>query len=31
MSKYLGEKKRETKRVSDKLQELFALSSDDDP
>ena len=30
MSKYLGEKKKETKRITDKLKDLFAQSSDDD-
>ena len=30
MSKYLGEKKRDNKRVLDKLEDLFAMSSDDD-
>ena len=31
MSKYIGDKQRETTRVTNKLEELFAITSGDDP
>ena len=30
MSKYLGEKKRENERISNKLEDLFTIKTDDD-